>query len=155
MIANDFAEPIRTRIDACDQEVERWKEDHELAKILYSFEDLLDMAVQCYDGLQRADRWFTSRMAKPDAEYDEAFDELLIELHRRFHRVSEDIERVIVPLFDGSFDEVEYLTEFRRRLERMRVSKTVGYRKDACHKANQMAAELSESLGLESFCKEN
>lgn len=140
-------QPIFTKLKACEETSEAWSVDHENAKRLYRFEDLLSDVCECYDNVQRLDQWYASEVALNPSNYCEDSDDQIVSLCERLHSLAEFIEAELLPNFEREYD-VSHVVDFRQRLDKARQSKRFGYRMEATQSTGKLISEICQSIGF-------
>lgn len=134
--------PIRDKLNACESQQEAWQRDHETAKMVFRFEDLLNDLVESFQNLDRLDKWFRDAVMENPNCYSESFDNLLRKLYARFHDVA-IASNIILEIVEKDYSEVDSAREFRRCLETANAAKKADFRMEAKIDRQELQTEVN------------
>lgn len=146
MTIAELAKPIESKVRACEEQQESWKQDHDLAQNVFNLQDLLGDVVECFNSLRRLDQLFLKRISKDAHAYDETLDNAIIVLSGRVHQLLESINSSLLPYFERHFEVVDNSDVFRKCLEYARESEKYGYRKEAHLRNTELADQIWDAI---------
>ncbi|MEZ6115937.1 MAG: hypothetical protein R3C28_05105 [Pirellulaceae bacterium] len=91
------------KVDAYEDEANLWREDHRLAMQYFTVQDLVNEGIDIFKQICHVDEEWRSALFEGSIEYDEDFDNNLIDLLKRFSRVSNSILNNLIPSVESAF----------------------------------------------------
>lgn len=112
MTATRF-DSVRRRVRGYRKDVEKWKEEHDLAMKCWEFEMLLQHGLSVYEAINIADETWRRHVLQKNAEYDPAVSKRITQLYKRWMRPCEHVMAEL-EVHERHFGVVEYADQFRR-----------------------------------------
>lgn len=132
MLLDQFQAPIRKKLEACDGRNEAWKQQHEIAKIVFRFEDQLGDLVECFREIDRLSGIFSSQVIEHPNSYDEEVDQAIHWLQGEFLRVAVEFHRLLPTMREQvGGDLLENEKDFEACVNRAVASSRSGFESEA------------------------
>jgi hypothetical protein len=107
---------LRSELNTCENKVDLWKADHELAMVYFNICDLVREANDLFERLTKFDDDFRNGFYNDPGEYDDLIESQVDNLFRRWTDVVRAVVEKMLPWAEGRYDGVEGSDKLRRYL---------------------------------------
>jgi hypothetical protein len=118
---------IISKIEACNDQYEVWKEDHAFAKLVFDCDDLLDDLVETYESIDSLHRDFVDRVTENSRTYSASADEAIHDLCRKWLDLARRVKTNLLDAYKSEGYSFDHETPFTEKLKLAEESEAVGF----------------------------